>query len=186
MKKHLIFLFLLYLFSNHLFAQTKLNFKPYAKNIDVAKATEYDVAEYLDSSVNRFLQVANNDTSTVHKFIQAAFELSKSDGHQHLFLYPKKIKKSNLTTQFLQHVNTYGLHGTDSTWNSEDITAIIFMPVMEETGEGQTEYNLSFKTSLVIYDVKGYHDSTSKPETSFKIENLDLDLLQSKVLYNKE
>jgi hypothetical protein len=176
-----ILIFIIF-FSNIAWSQTAPNFKPFTKNLELAKANEGALRELLDTTLNRFLSIANDSTSDVHKSIQSEFDFANHTGRLQSYRYPKKLKKNHIIIQFVSWSNENGILGEDSAWRSESLDAIIFIPVMYEDPHGQSAINLCFTTKLDIYIESKIQDGKSeKPRTSLTINKIDFtDILLKK------
>lgn len=164
-------------------AQTTPNFKPYTRNSSFAAANESAVKALLDTTVNKFILVANDTKSVLHKTIQGEFANSMQTDRLASYVYPKKIKKNNLTVQFLDWTEVHGLYGNDSAWSTETFTAIVFIPLMIEEQKGNSINNLCFKTELEISSLDKLDGGTEKPKISFQVKKVNLRLLDGEVIY---
>jgi hypothetical protein len=160
--------------SNFALSQTTPNFRPFTRNLELAKANESSVKDLLDTTVKRFLLIANDTSSDVHKSIQSEFDLAKSTDRLQSFTYPEKLKKNHLIIQFLNWSHENATKGEDSVWRLESLDAIIFIPLMYEDPHGESVLSLCFRTDLSIVDESKIEGGENKkPTTTLRIKKMD-------------
>jgi hypothetical protein len=162
----------IFLCNINIFSQTAPNFKPFTNNSQFAKSNEYLVKNLLDTTVKKFLLIANDTTSNVYKSVQSAFDDAKITDHLQSYIYPKTLRKNNITVQFVNWSQENGLLGEDSVWDSESLDAMIFIPVMFGDQHGETIMNLCFTAELNIY-TESKTDIEGISKTTFNIKKVD-------------
>lgn len=175
---------LLSLCSNNVFSQTTPNFKPFTRNLEFAKANESSVKDLLDTTSKKFLLIANDTASEIHKSIQSEFKMAQETDHLQSYIYPQKLKRNSFILQFVDWSQENGILGEDSVWRSETLDAMIFIPVMYEDRHGESVINICFTTQLVIY-VESKTDGKENPKTTFGIKKMDFDEILAKGFLNK-
>jgi hypothetical protein len=178
-----LFYILLLLGVTDCLGQTTPNFKPFTRNTSYAAANESAVKELLDTTVRKFLLIANDAKSALHKTIQDEFASGRETDRLESYNYPKKLGKNHLTVQFLNWTEVHGIYGNDSAWSNETLTAMVFIPVMTEEQKGSSVSNLCFKTDLEISTLDKLDGGTAKPKISFQVSKIDLGLIDGTVMY---
>lgn len=167
--------------------QPGLNFKPYTINNNLALANEDEAKQLLEISIKKFLLIANDTTSKLNYKIQSSFAELRAQDHLHSYIYPKKLSKECISTQFIDWTALNGLDGApDRAWNTEIFTTLIFVPLMIEEPKGNSVLHLCFKTELEIIhnDNPGkIMHGKDKPEINYKIDEIDLTSLTGKSIH---
>lgn len=183
----IIFIFLSVVAFGKATAQIKPDFKPFIRSTAVANAYDARVKILMDSIACRFLTIANDSKTLLHKDIQNEFIEAEDKDRQRAYLYPKLLRRNNITVQFVNWTNVGGIYGSDSTWSNEEFTAMILIPLMLEEQKGNSVNSLCFLTGLTLSTLKPIDAHTENLKISFKVKKLnDIVFSDSMTLYESE
>lgn len=176
--KYLIY-FITILFANKCMAQKRVDFRSFIPNSSLRSSNESVIEYLLDTTANRFLSLANDGRSALHKAIKDGFEEGKQTDRLGSYTYPSTLKRRDLNIQFVNWTNLYGLEDGDSAWNNTVFTCLIFIPVMIEEMKGESVLTICFKTEFEISG-DGPLGGKSKEEKEFRIKKLNMYMVDGK------
>ncbi|MEO6832575.1 MAG: hypothetical protein ABI378_08975 [Chitinophagaceae bacterium] len=158
------------------FGQKQADLTKFVRNAAVANVAISDIDNLTQILRNRFVVIANDTTTEVHKNIQIFFEGYKiSSDNREYNVYPKEINKKNVTIQYIDYATNYGWVGEtkDSVFNSSTLIALIFIPAFDQVHKGQVINTICFKATLEIYS-EGKLDSKKDYKRKEKIVALEM------------
>jgi len=93
--RYLIY-FIIILFANKCVAQTRVDFRSFIPNSSLRSVNESVIEDLLDTTANRFLSLANDNRSALHKAIKEEFDEAKMEDRLKSYTYPSRLKKRDL------------------------------------------------------------------------------------------
>jgi len=166
--------FFIILCANNCIAQTTPDFKSFIRNSSLERANASTLKELLDTTMVRFLSLANDTGTALHKLIQNEFSIRKESDHLESYKYPSKLKKKDVSIQYVDYNYVYGVKSEDSTWSTTTLTSLIFVPVMEDLWKGNNISTLCFKAEYEISE-EGLLDGPEHTEKKLAIKKIDID-----------
>gem|GEM_PF-2260013 len=176
--RYLIY-FIIIMFANKCVAQTRVDFRSFIPNSSLRSVNESVIEDLLDTTANRFLSLANDNRSALHKAIKEEFDEAKMEDRLKSYTYPSRLKKRDLNIQFVDWTEVHGLTSGDSVWNNTMFTSLIFIPVMIEEMKGESVLTICFKVEFEISG-EGPLDGTNKEGKKFSVKKLDMDAVNGK------
>lgn len=140
--------------------------KNYVRNSEVANVISSEIDSLKEKMADRFLSLANDTSSQIQKEIQLFFDDFKTKENLDHYVYPIKLEEKHLYIQQVNFTSNYGWIGTkaDSAFYSQELTALIIIPGIENLRKGQSVNSICFKMTIDFYSErnlrteKAYHE----------------------------